>query len=274
MSTFRLGLVQLLSTANKHQNLQRASELVKKAKDLGSDVVVLPECFNSPYGTQYFKEYAEQLGGETCNRLSEMAKTNQVYLVGGSFPESKDGQLFNTATVWDPEGKMIAVHRKIHLFDIHVPGKIKFQESEILSAGNEMTHFETKYGKIGLGICYDIRFPELAMIAARKGCFMMLYPGAFNMVTGPLHWELLQRARAIDNQIYVSACSPARDTDASYVAYGYSSVVDPMGRVVARLDEKEDVLVTEIDLNQIQEARTNIPVYTQRRFDLYKDVSQ
>ena len=180
-------------TSQKHKNLEHASKMVRKAAEHGANVVVLPECFNSPYGTQYFKEYSEIIGGETTIALQRMAAENKIYLVGGSFPEIQNENLFNTCTVWDTNGKMIAQHRKIHLFDIDIPNKIKFKESEVLKAGDKQTIFDTIYGKIGLGICYDIRFPELCMQAARKGAIMMLYPGAFNQTTGPLHWELLQK---------------------------------------------------------------------------------
>ncbi|TPX39720.1 hypothetical protein SeMB42_g06274 [Synchytrium endobioticum] len=131
-------------------------------------------------------------------------------------------------------GELAATHRKLHLFDIDVAGRLKFTESEVLSAGSALTHVQTDYGKLGIAICYDIRFPELAMIAARKGCVAMLYPGAFNTVTGPLHWELLGRSRALDNQFYVACCSPARDVNfKDYQAYGHSMIVDPMGQVMA-----------------------------------------
>ncbi|KAJ3114831.1 Carbon-nitrogen hydrolase [Phlyctochytrium bullatum] len=280
MSKFRIALVQLMVSKSKEANLQRAREKVLHAvKSGGAQLVVLPECFNSPYGTSYFPEYAEPLeGGPTSNALSKMAAEAGVYLIGGSFPEigpKNDGatKFYNTCTVWDPSGNRIAVHRKIHLFDIDVPGKIRFQESEVLSAGSTPTMFQTKYGSVGVGICYDIRFPELAMIAARKGCVAMIYPGAFNMTTGPLHWELLQRARAIDNQMFVAACSPARDETASYIAWGHSTVVDPMGQVVAKADAAEDIVYADLDLDAMADARKSIPVTTQRRFDVYPDVS-
>nr|KAJ3420189.1 Carbon-nitrogen hydrolase [Polyrhizophydium stewartii] len=281
-SSFKLALVQLFVTANKQANLANARRLVLQAAGNGANVVVLPECFNSPYGTQFFAEYAETANGETAKALSSMAKDAGVVLVGGSFPELADGpaagatagkRFFNTCTVWGRAGELLATHRKVHLFDIDVPGRITFQESKILSPGSQLTHVDTEYGRLGVGICYDIRFPELAMIAARRGCVAMLYPGAFNMTTGPLHWELLQRARALDNQMYVAACSPARDDTASYVAWGHSSVVDPMGQVIATTAEAEDIVYATVDTAKIAETRQSIPVYSQRRFDLYPDVA-
>lgn len=276
MPQFKLALVQLFVTGNKSQNLRRAAELVSKAAAKGANIVVLPECFNSSYGTQYFAQFAEPLdGGETSEALSQMASSNNIYLVGGSFPEisaSNRNVFYNTSTIWDKKGARIGVHRKLHLFDIDLP-TMKFKESEVLSAGSEITMVETEYGKLGIGICYDMRFPELCTIAARKGAVAMLYPGAFNLTTGPLHWELLQRARAVDNQLFVAACSPARDMDASYHAWGHSTIVDPMGRVIATCEEGEDVVYADIDTALIDSTRAGIPVSKQRRFDLYPDVS-
>ncbi|KAI9232820.1 MAG: carbon-nitrogen hydrolase [Podila humilis] len=275
--TCKLALVQLHVTADKDANLANARNHVLEAASKGANLIVLPECFNSPYGTSFFPEYAESISdGPSVKALSAMAKDAKAYLIGGSIPERdpKDNKVYNTCTIYNPQGERIATHRKVHLFDIDVPGKIRFQESETLTAGNQLTHFDTEYGKIGVGICYDIRFPELAMIAARQGCFAMIYPGAFNMTTGPLHWELLQRARAVDNQMYVAACSPARDLTAGYHAWGHSTVVGPGGGVLKTMDEKQGIIYADLELEAMNELRRNIPVYSQRRFDLYADVSK
>ncbi|KAJ3252577.1 hypothetical protein HDU77_005072 [Chytriomyces hyalinus] len=274
--TSRLALIQLAVTASKEANLVNARAKVIEAAEKGAGIVVLPECFNSPYGTSFFPKYAEPLeNGPSSIALSNMARDAKVYLIGGSFPEiGPNSKFFNTCTIWGPNGDRLGVHRKVHLFDIDIPGKQTFKESSVLSAGSEITTFDSPIGKIGVGICYDIRFPEMAMIAARKGCVAMIYPGAFNMTTGPLHWELLQRARAIDNQMYVAACSPARDEAAGYVAWGHSSVVDPMGQVVAKLGEKEDIVYADLDVAFLETSRANIPVSVQRRFDVYPDVSK
>ncbi|KAG0167775.1 hypothetical protein DFQ30_005665 [Apophysomyces sp. BC1015] len=276
-SPFKLAVLQLTGGSNKQANLTHARAKILEAASNGANVVVLPECYNSPYGTAYFPEYAEPLStGESVKMMSSTAKEAGVYLFGGSIPERDEtnGKIYNTLTVYDPSGNMIGIHRKIHLFDIEIPGKITFKESDILSKGSSLTHVDTKYGKIGVGICYDMRFPEVAMIAARKGCFAMIYPGAFNMTTGPLHWELLQRARAVDNQMYVATCSPARDLSATYHAWGHSTIVDPKGTVIATTDEQETILYADIDPEEIRTIRKNIPLYEQRRFDVYDDVAE
>ncbi|KAI0050037.1 carbon-nitrogen hydrolase [Auriscalpium vulgare] len=208
--------------------------------------------------------------------LSDAAKEEGVWLLGGSIPERDpaDGKVYNTATVYSPAGELVATHRKVHLFDIDIPGKIKFKESETLTGGSSTNYFDTDFARIGLGICYDVRFPELAAIAARQGCQVLIYPGAFNTTTGPLHWELLQRSRAVDNQLYFSMVSPARDLTAGYHAWGHSMVVDPMGVKLVEAEDGEVILHTHIDPKPFHDARAGIPVTTQRRFDVYPDVSK
>ncbi|KAF1851310.1 nitrilase family protein-like protein [Cucurbitaria berberidis CBS 394.84] len=286
--SLKLALIQLASGADKAHNLSHARTKVLEAAKAGAKLVVLPECFNSPYGTKYFDKYAETLlpsppteaQAPSFHALSKLAKEANVYLVGGSIPERDEGskdekKLYNTSLTFGPNGQLLATHRKVHLFDIDIPGKIKFKESEVLSPGNKITLLDLpEYGKIAIAICYDIRFPELATIAARKGAFLLLYPGAFNLTTGALHWELLARARATDNQVYVGLCSPARDMKAEYNAWGHSMVVDPNAQVLEQLDEKEGTLIQELQAGKIEESRKGVPLYGQRRFDVYPDVSQ
>ncbi|XP_064413416.1 omega-amidase NIT2 [Latimeria chalumnae] len=269
MAKFRLALVQLLVSPVKADNLSKARGMVRLAAQQGAKVVALPECFNSPYGTKYFGEYAEKIPGESTRMLSEVAKECEIYLIGGSIPEEDGGKLYNTCAVFGPDGTMLLKHRKIHLFDIDVPGKIRFQESETLSSGSSFSVFETAYCKVGVGICYDIRFPELAQVYAKEGCQLIVYPGAFNMTTGPAHWELLQRGRALDNQVYVATASPARDEAASYVAWGHSTTVNPWGEVIAKAGSEETIIYAEIDLQYLAEVRQQMPLQAQKRHDLY-----
>ncbi|KAL2002796.1 hypothetical protein VTN02DRAFT_5898 [Thermoascus thermophilus] len=281
----KLALVQLASGADKAVNLAHARTKVLEAARAGARLIVLPECWNSPYGTQYFPQYAETLlpspptkeQSPTFHALSALAAEAKSYLVGGSIPELEPTtkKYYNTSLVFSPTGALIGTHRKTHLFDIDIPGKIRFKESEVLSPGEKLTIIDLpEYGKIGLAICYDIRFPESAMIAARKGAFLLVYPGAFNLTTGPLHWTLLGRARAVDNQVYVALCSPARDMSATYHAYGHSLVANPSAEILTEAAENEEIVYAELDNETIENTRKGIPIYTQRRFDLYHDVSQ
>ncbi|XP_051165028.1 omega-amidase NIT2 [Leptopilina boulardi] len=273
MSNLRLALVQLAVGNEKPENVRRAISFIEEAKKKGADIVTLPECFNSPYGTSHFPKYAETIpNGETCNALSEAAKRNEIYVIGGTIPERDGDKLYNTATVWNPQGKLIAKYRKIHLFDIDIKGKITFRESDTLSPGDSLATFEAKGCKIGIGICYDLRFEELARVYRNQGCQMLIYPGAFNLTTGVLHWTLLQRSRANDNQLYVACVSPARGTGDGYIAYGHTQLTNPWGTILRELEEKEDMIVEDIDLNVIEEVRSQIPVSRQRRTDLYDTV--
>jgi len=259
---------------DKGENIKRAVKLISDAKSKGASMIVLPECFNCPYGTKYFPNYAEEIpNGETCRALSDVAKHHEIYLVGGSIPEKEGDKLYNTCTVWSPQGQLLCKHRKVHLFDIDIPGGIRFKESDNLSPGNSLTTFNMDNLKIGIGICYDVRFNEMAKLYRKKGVDMLIYPGAFNMKTGPLHWELLLRARAVDEQVYVAGISPAQDTAADYVAWGHSMVVDPWGKVVSQTEFAEDVVVADLELQEIKNVREQIPIYHQRREDLYDTIS-
>ena len=245
-------------------------------------MVALPEVFNGPYATSSFAEYAESvpmvghshiLDADTypsCAMLQEAATEHGVYIVGGSIAEKDaDGKLYNTSTVWSPQGECIAKHRKMHLFDIDIPGKITFRESDVLSPGNEVTTFTTPWGTMGLAICYDIRFPALAACMRQAGAVFLWYPGAFNTTTGPKHWELLQRARAVDNQCFVAAVSPARNPDSTYQAWGHSTVVSPWAEVLATCDHEAGMVVAEVDFQEAAVVRENIPVSKQARTDVY-----
>ncbi|MCJ1393380.1 hypothetical protein MMC18_006253 [Xylographa bjoerkii] len=281
----KLALVQLAAGADKAANLSHTRSRVLEASRAGASLIVLPECFNSPYGCQFFPSYAEtllpsppsQAQSPTFHALSTLAAETHAYILGGSIPEfvPESQKYYNTSLLFSPEGKLLATHRKVHLFDIDIPGKITFRESDVLSPGNKLTLVDIPpYGKIAVAICYDIRFPELATIAARKGCFLLLYPGAFNLTTGALHWALQARARAMDNQVYVALCSPARDMKASYNAWGHSMVVDPNAAVMVEAGEEEEIVYAELEEGKIEETRKGIPLYTQRRFDVYPDVSK
>ncbi|XP_049871518.1 omega-amidase NIT2 isoform X2 [Pectinophora gossypiella] len=271
----KIALVQMSVCAEKAKNIEAAVCWISKAKDAGAELVALPECFNSPYGTKYFNEYAEEIpSGETSRALSEAAAKHGVCVVGGTMPERRDGKLYNTCTVWDGSGKLLATYRKMHLFDIDIPNKITFKESDSLSPGNQVTTFEYKGVKIGLGICYDLRFPELAHIMAKDGCSLLIYPGAFNMTTGPKHWELLARSRANDQQLWTALVSPARDEQASYVAWGHSMLVGPWANVVQQLDEQAGMLVEDVGLGAVEEVRSQIPIRSQRRTDIYEVVNK
>lgn len=278
----KVALIQMLaSSADKRANLERAALLVGRAMEKQPDtkLVVLPELFNAPCSVHKFREYAEIISDDsyTVSFLSNLASKYKITLVGGSMPEIDPltDKVYNTALVFNEEGTLVATHRKVHLFDIDIPNGITFTESDSLSAGSKVTAVTTPYGNIGIAICYDLRFPELAMIAARReNIFAMVYPAAFNLVTGPLHWHLLGRARAADNQIYTLLCAPARNLESEYKAYGHSLVCDPKGEIVTEAGDGEDILFAELDPDLIESVRKAIPLTKQRRYDVYPNVAE
>lgn len=274
MRLFRAALVQSRVGKDRTKNLENAARLIAEAKKGGANLVALPECFNSPYGTKFFNEYAESIpNGPTCEMLSKAAKEHSIYLVGGTFPEIENDKFYNTCTVWNPEGKLLAKYRKMHLFDIDIPGGITFKESDVLHAGNELVTFDFDGIKVGLGVCYDLRFEELAKLYRLQGCEILIYPGAFNMTTGPIHWELLQRARALDNQVYVFAISPARN-EQGYIAWGHSQITDPWGKVTAQAGHEEEIVYDDIKLEECDKVRQQIPIFKQRRTDIYDTIKK
>lgn len=245
----RIALLQFPVTSDKTENVLQA---VTRIKDVVTSekakLVVLPECFNSPYDTKAFAEYAETIpNGFTSMEMSKVAKECGIFLVAGSIPERDQGKLYNTCTVWSPMGELVAKHRKCHLFDMDIPEMCTFKESEVLTPGNSFTTFDVNADlKVGLGVCYDIRFDEFARIYRSMGCNLLIYPGAFDMYTGPMHWELLARGRALDTQCYVATVSQTRDDTADYVAYGHSMLVDPWGRGVKSAGFGEASVVVDI----------------------------
>ena len=266
----RVALCQLAVGSNKAANIAEAVHRIGQAAEGGAQVVVLPECFNSPYGPKYFPEYAEAVPeGETCTAMAKVAKAHNVHIIAGSIPEkSSDGKLYNTSTAYSPTGEMIAKYRKIHLFKINTP-EITFDESETLSGGSSLSTVDLPGVKAGLGICFDARYPQIAQLYAQLGTGLLVYPGAFNMLTGPIHWQLTAKARAIDSQQFVIFCSPARLPESDYVAYGHSLVVDPWGKVLVEAEDGPDVVFADLDITLVDRIRSSLPIQSGTRTDVY-----
>ena len=267
----KIALCQTPGAGNKDEGLQLAAQYIAKAADEGAQLVVLPEMFCCPYSNDAFKPNAEPAGGRVWQFLRDAARGHGVILVGGSFPELDDaGRVYNTCFVFDAAGEQIGRHRKMHLFDIDIPGGQKFRESDTLSPGSDVTLIDTPWGKIGIIICFDVRFPELARLLALRGAAALIMPGAFNMSTGPAHWELLMRARAVDNGLYVLACAPARDETAGYVSYAHSMAVTPWGDPEAQLGTAPGIVHHTLDMQKVTAMRAQIPMLTARREDVYR----
>lgn len=269
MTKMTVAQLQTSVFADKEKNLEQLTPLMEKVTAAGADFVCLPEMFNCPYETANFPAYAEKEGGAFWQKLSVLAKKYHVYLSAGSVPETDDkGNVYNTAYVFDREGKQIAKHRKVHLFDIDVKGGQCFKESDTLTAGNSVTVFDTEFGKMGLCICFDFRFVEIARQMSIRGARAIFVPAAFNMTTGPAHWEIMFCSRAIDNQVFTFGTAPARDLSASYHSYGNSIAIHPWGNILNRMDEKEGVQLTTIDLDEVDSIREQLPIMKTRQDDM------
>lgn len=256
----RVSILQTSVTRDKQNDIERAAARVRAAGRRGAELIMLPEMFCCPYATKHFAAYGESHGGAAQRAMSEAARAAKAYLIAGSVPELDGGKVFNTAFVYAPDGRQIARHRKIHLFDIDVVGGIRFMESDVLSPGERPTVFDTPYGRIGVCICFDMRFPALFRDMTDLGAVAVAIPGAFNMTTGPLHWELLLRARAVDNQLYTLAAAPARQVDGEYVSYAHSLICNPWGKVVADAGEGDADIDETLDMELPMQVRRQIPL--------------
>lgn len=270
MKPLKIAVIQMQVEEDKLKNLEIANNFIKEACKHKIDMAILPEMFCCPYKTSNFPIYAESQNGLSYKFLSNIAKENKIYLVAGSMPEKdENGNIFNTSYVFDRYGNQIGKHRKVHLFDIQIDGGQHFRESDTLCPGNEATVFDTEFGKFGLAICYDFRFPELARMMVDKGAKAIIVPAAFNMTTGPVHWDIMFKSRAIDNQVYTIGCAPSRNYDSCYVSYGNSIVVSPWGEVIEHIDDKEGYFVCTLDFDYVDKIRKELPLLTHRRSDLY-----
>lgn len=265
----QIALVQMNVRPDKSINLSHAEKLINRAAAAGSDLVVLPEMFCCEYRNSAFVENREPVGGAIWQSLASSAAENAVWLIGGSMPEADGERTYNTSFVFDRTGRQVTFHRKMHLFDIDVEGGQRFRESDVFAAGDQVTVFDTEFGRLGLCVCFDIRFPELARLMALDGAQVIFCPASFNMTTGPAHWELLFRSRAVENQVFTAGCASARNVKGSYVSYGNSLVVSPWGDVLARAGAEEKTIRLDLDLEDVVKVRRELPLLSARRSDIY-----
>jgi predicted amidohydrolase len=268
----RVACVQMTSRADKAANLESAERLVAQAAATGADVIVLPEKWNAIGNAQVYLENAEPIdGGESVAAMSDWARRHGVTLVGGSIAERREGRekLSNTSLVFDPSGEIVALYRKIHLFDVEVGGVI-YHESEVEEPGEEPVVTELEDWKIGLSVCYDIRFPELYRILALEGAELVTVPAHFTTPTGKDHWHVLMRARAIENQLYVVAAAQIGETLPGKPAYGRSLIADPWGIVLAQAPDEETVIAAELDRAHLLDIRAKLPSLANRQANAYR----
>lgn len=265
---FIAAAVQICSGADKEANLGKIADLVRLAAARGAALVVLPEvaAWRGPRDEE--ASAAEPVPGPTTERLAALARSSGVYLVGGSMlerVEDGDPRPYNTVTAYDPNGRLIAAYRKIHLFDVDLPGRVRVMESETRRAGTEPVCVRTELGVLGLAVCYDLRFPELFRRLTESGAQILAVPSAFTFPTGAAHWEVLVRARAIENQAWVVAPDQTGRGPGRHEDYGHSLIVDPWGVVAAGMGRKEGVILAEIDLEELFRIRRELPCLEHRR---------
>ncbi|HET7827068.1 MAG TPA: carbon-nitrogen hydrolase family protein [Anaeromyxobacter sp.] len=266
-SGYLMGAVQMTSTADRARNVETALRLVNEAADLGAKLVALPE--NFPYmGPEEGRlASAETVEGPTLGALREVAKRRGIFIVAGSFPEASTSPRMtaNTSAVIADDGSIVAVYRKIHLFDVNIPDGARYAESEVVVPGDKVVVAPTPLGRIGLTVCYDLRFPELYRKLASLGAEVITIPAAFTLFTGKDHWEVLVRARAIENLAYVIAPAQVGRHSANRQTFGNAMIVDPWGVVLARCPDGEGVCVAKFDRARLERVRQELPALKHRK---------
>lgn len=258
---FLVSCAQMRVTDEKSRNLAVAEGMLRQAADRGARLVVLPEMFLWRGPEERIRSAAEPLDGPSMERLAKAVADVGITLVAGSFYEDDGtgGLPFNTTVVFGPDGRRRGVYRKIHLFDVSIPGRVEVRESDRMRGGDEVVCVDTSVGRVGLSVCYDLRFPELYRRLAREGATIVCIPSAFTHATGAAHWEVLLRARAIENQVYVVAPNQVGPTTDGPAVWGGSSIVGPWGEVLARAPDQECLITAEVDPVHHAEVRRGLP---------------
>ncbi len=272
----RVAVVQTNSASERAENVARASALVDQAVNAGAELVLLPEyvTFLGPHSR--FAEMCEPIPGPSTDLLAAVARRHRIYLHAGSLIEeaTPSGRFYNTSTLFDPQGELIATYRKIHLFDVNVPGQVMETESAAVLPGDSLTLATLPEITLGLSLCFDLRFPEMYRQLAVAGAEAFVVPAAFTRATGHAHWEVLLRARAIENHAYVLAAAQYGRDAAGLWRHGRSMIIDPWGQLLAQAPEEgEMVLVADIRRDLVLRRRREMPVLALRRPDVYASLA-
>jgi predicted amidohydrolase len=276
-STVRVAAVQLVSGANPEENIERALVGVSSAVASGATYVQLPEYFNYRGPTSGYREVAESIPGPTTERMAQVARDSNVTLhVGSMLERSPDpSKVYNTSVVFAPNGEIVATYRKGHLFDIHVPGEVEEYESRNIAPGDRLVITDAPGFDLGLSVCFDLRFTEMYRRLSSHGAKVLAVPSSFSVATGRVHWEVLLRARAIENHAYVIAAAQAGTTPEGFSSFGHSMIIGPWGEVLGESDiDGEDVVVATIDLREVDRRRSQIAVLALQRPDLYRSLPE
>jgi predicted amidohydrolase/diadenosine tetraphosphate (Ap4A) HIT family hydrolase len=271
-----VAVVQLNCKSNKEDNFNRASGFIRDAARSGARIAFLPECFDMVCESQpETLQKMEPITGPLITKYKELAVSSKIWLSLGGFHEKVEGEekARNAHIIINDAGHIVSLYRKIHLFNLEIPGSVRLIESEFSTAGDRLIPpCETPAGRIGLGICYDVRFPEMAIALAKSGADILTYPSAFTVPTGMDHWVTLLRCRAIENQCYVIAAAQTGQHNHKRASFGHSLVVDPWGAVIAQCSEGEGYALALIRPEVITKSRSKLPIWTDRRSDIYGEV--
>ena len=274
MKHLKIGYLQQHNVADVKTNMQRLADGVRDLAKRGAELVVLQELHNSLYFCQVEDvdnfDLAEPIPGPSTDFYGALARECNVVIVTSLFERRAPGLYHNTAVVMERDGSIAGKYRKMHMFDIDVEGGQYYSESSVITAGDEVCVVETEFGPIGVAICYDVRFPELFRLLAKRGAKAVVMPASFNRTTGPAHWELLMRARALDQEMYVLGCAAAGDLAGSYNGWGHSIAVDPWGSIMEELGEGPNMLMAAVDFAKEDAVRSQIPVLQKLRTDIYE----
>lgn len=263
----RIAAAQMTSGADKAHNLDVATRLIRKAAESGAQLVGLPENFSWMGPEPERAENAETVEGATLARMAELARSLKISVLAGSVLETgaPGGRLFNTSALFGPDGARLGLYRKIHLFDVEVGDGQTYRESAAVAPGTEVVVADAPLGKVGMSVCYDLRFPELYRKLSQQGAVLLTVPSAFTLMTGKDHWEVLLRARAIENQAYVMAPAQQGKHPKDRLTWGHAMIVDPWGLVIARASEGEGLAMAELDLEYLAKVRRTLPALQHRR---------
>lgn len=266
----RAAAIQLNSSGDVDRNLEVAERLIATAAAAGAELLVLPEKWPALAAGEVLRELAQPLDGPVISACRGWAREHGVVLVAGSFSELlDDGVVANTSALIDGDGEIVATYRKVHMFDVDVGG-VSYRESEHERAGEELVVADAGEHRIGLSVCYDLRFPELYRILALRGATVATVPAAFTAATGRDHWEVLLRARAIEDQLFVVAANQFGRALPQFHSWGHSAIVDPWGRVLDVLADGEGHAIAELDLAELERVRAQVPSLASRRPGVYR----
>lgn len=268
MRTYKIAMIQMDSGESREDNLKRIDAFIEKAKAEGATLITLPEVMNRMTADRTI-DTSEPLDGPTITYMKGCAKKYGVWIHCGSIREKQaEGLPYNTTVLLNPEGEVVTTYRKIHLYDVDIPGKVTALESSRNKAGDRVVSAETEIGHLGMTICYDLRFPELFRLLALQGSEVIFVPANFAYATGEAHWEALLRARAIENGCYIIATGQTGQK-AHFKAYGHSLIINPWGDIIAQIEKDEAMTIATIDLDLVSKTREELPSLKNRRPDVY-----